>query len=237
MGKDCTGLNLGTMYCLSTLKIGIFAPSENDVSPSPTSTKAPFGSGTPTPIQVGHRVRKSISLLANNVTEWHSRWLHQILQGDFRRRLLGHLQRKLDCTDGFLRLESRSRIRLPKLVARLLRVCGTGPSHVVRSGNQDIDRTTAVFVECIKRPVRLPGHAHANFNEFAPASTGSNASGYTFQLQQVGVAENGHLLLRHGGCGRHLVGSSLLIEPSFEWRLQWSLAELRVLYCCSVKSW
>ncbi|EMD65234.1 hypothetical protein GGP41_003868 [Bipolaris sorokiniana] len=53
MGKDCTGLNLGTMYCLSTLKIGIFAPSENDVSPSPTSTKAPFGSGTPTPIQNG----------------------------------------------------------------------------------------------------------------------------------------------------------------------------------------
>ncbi|KAJ8110046.1 hypothetical protein OPT61_g7001 [Boeremia exigua] len=53
VGKDCTGLSVGTLYCLSTLEIGMWAPSEDIDSPSPTSTTAPISSGTPTPVQDG----------------------------------------------------------------------------------------------------------------------------------------------------------------------------------------
>jgi hypothetical protein len=52
VGKDCTGMNLGTHYCISTKNLGIFAPSADDSSPTPTSSRIPTGSSTPTPIQV-----------------------------------------------------------------------------------------------------------------------------------------------------------------------------------------
>jgi hypothetical protein len=55
VGNDCTGLSLGSNYCLSTIEIGInhFDQDEGS-SPPPTSpsSKPPVGSGTPTPIQV-----------------------------------------------------------------------------------------------------------------------------------------------------------------------------------------
>lgn len=49
-----------------------------------------------------------------------------------------------------------------------------------------------------------------------PPATLFNAGGHTFQLQQVGDAENWCLLLRYGGCSRHYVGRTLSTKLRFK---------------------
>lgn len=52
--SDCTGLSLGTNYCVSTRKLGIHAPDDSDEEePIPTTSKpAATNAPTPTPVQV-----------------------------------------------------------------------------------------------------------------------------------------------------------------------------------------
>jgi hypothetical protein len=55
--KDCSGLSLGTHYCLSTDEIGLIDPGEDDESETPTITPTPTPTDpedgpTPTPTQV-----------------------------------------------------------------------------------------------------------------------------------------------------------------------------------------
>lgn len=52
--SDCSGLSLGTNYCVSTRELGIHAPDDSDEEePSPTTSKpAATNAPTPTPIQV-----------------------------------------------------------------------------------------------------------------------------------------------------------------------------------------
>ncbi|OAL51442.1 hypothetical protein IQ07DRAFT_566073 [Pyrenochaeta sp. DS3sAY3a] len=53
VGKDCTGLNLGTHYCMSTKDIGLYGSPGDVVVPTPTSSNVPISTGTPQPIQSG----------------------------------------------------------------------------------------------------------------------------------------------------------------------------------------
>lgn len=68
VGSDCSGLALGSHYCLSTKDLGVFAPddgatSPSPTSPSPTSSRPPTGSGTPTPIQVCATFHSALTIL------------------------------------------------------------------------------------------------------------------------------------------------------------------------------
>ena len=52
--SDCSGISLGTHYCISTDKVGLNDPAidEGDASTSTLSMSVPTNSATPLPIQV-----------------------------------------------------------------------------------------------------------------------------------------------------------------------------------------
>ncbi|KAJ5024029.1 hypothetical protein J3E73DRAFT_259043 [Bipolaris maydis] len=161
VGKDCTGLNVGTMYCLSTLEIGIFAPSENNASPSPTSTKAPIGSGTPTPIQNGMTAgcTKFYKVISGDGC-WAIANANSIALTDFYawNPAVGSdcqtLQPDYYVCVGRAPVTSSSSVT--KTSIRL-------PGHNIGASDKNIIYgVTTVLVECVQRPVRLPGHVHAD---------------------------------------------------------------------------